>query len=60
MNKFLPYPIFVLVSIIAFNITAFAVVLQMDMLIFNAIVYKIIAWLVAAIAWYLAYKYRYK
>lgn len=60
MNKFLPYPIFVLASIIAFNITAFAAVLQLDMLIFNATVYKIISWLVAAIAWYLAYRYRYK
>jgi len=60
MNKFLPYPIFVLVSIIAFNITAFTVLLQLDMLIFNAIVYKVIAWLLTAIAWYLAYKYRYK
>ncbi len=60
MNKFLPYPIFVLLSIIAFNITAFAAVLQLNMLIINATVYKIISWLVAAIAWYLAYRYRYK
>jgi hypothetical protein len=60
MNKFLPYPIFILVSIIAFNITAFTVILQLDMLIFNSIIYKAIAWLFTAIAWYLAYKYRYK
>jgi len=58
MNKLLPYPLFVLFSIIAFNFTAFAFVLQMDMLIFNATVYKVIAWLVTAGAWSLAYIFR--
>ena len=58
MNKLLPYPFFVLFSMIAFNITAFTVILQMDMLIFNATVYKVIAWLVTAGSWSLAYIYR--
>jgi hypothetical protein len=58
MNKLLPYPFFVLISMIAFNITAFTVILQLDMLIFNATVYKVIAWLATAGAWSLAYIYR--
>ena len=60
MNKLLPYPFFVLYSILAFNITAFTVVLQMDILIFNATVYKIIAWLLTAGSWTIAYIYRNK
>jgi hypothetical protein len=60
MSKFLPYPFFVIFSIIAFNITAFATLLQMDLLIFNAIIYKVIAWLATAGAWSLAYKFRNK
>lgn len=58
MNKFLPYPFFVLFSIVAFNITAFAVVLQMNLLIFNATVYKVIAWLLTVVAWTIAYIFR--
>jgi hypothetical protein len=58
MNKLLPYPFFFLFSIIAFNFTAFSVFLQMDMLIFNATVYKVIAWLATAGFWSLAYIYR--
>ncbi|MGB9093267.1 MAG: hypothetical protein WCB93_04075 [Gallionella sp.] len=58
MNKFLPYPLFVLSSVVAFNITAFAAVLQLNMLIINAAVYKIIAWLVTVVAWTLVYFFR--
>jgi hypothetical protein len=60
MNKLLPYPFFVLYAIIAFNVTAFTVLLQLDFLIFNATVFKIIAWLATAVAWTLAYVYRNK
>jgi hypothetical protein len=60
MNKFLPYPLFITFSIVAFNITAFSVLLQMDVLVFNATVYKVIAWLLTAGAWTLAYLYRHK
>jgi hypothetical protein len=58
MNKFLPYPLFVLFSIVAFNITAFTVMLQMDLLIFNATVFKAIAWLITVGAWTLVYFFR--
>ncbi len=58
MNKFLPYPLFVLFSIVAFNITAFSVILQMDLLIFNATVYKVIAWLLTVGAWTAVYFFR--
>lgn len=58
MNKFLPYPLFVLFSVVAFNITAFAVVLQLNMLIISATVYKVIAWLVTVVAWTVVYFFR--
>jgi hypothetical protein len=58
MKSLLPYPFFVLFSMIAFNATAFTVLLQMDFLIFNAIIFKIIAWLLTAGSWYLVYVYR--
>jgi hypothetical protein len=60
MNKLLPYPLFVLFSMLAFNVTAFTVILQMDMLIFNATIIKVIAWLATAGSWTLAYIYRNK
>jgi hypothetical protein len=60
MNKLLPYPFFVLFSMLAFNITAFTVMLQMDMLIFHATLLKVIAWLATAGSWSLAYIYRNK
>jgi hypothetical protein len=58
MNKLLPYPFFILFSIIAFNITAFTVILQLDMLIINATVYKVIAWLLTAGSWTIVYMNR--
>ena len=58
MNKLLPYPYFVLSAILAFNITAFSVILQMDILVFNATVYKVIAWLLTAGSWAIVYIYR--
>ncbi len=60
MNKLLPYPLFVLFSMIAFNVTAFTVILQMDFLIFHATVIKVIAWLLTGGSWNLAYIYRNK
>lgn len=55
MNKLIPYPFFIISSIIAFNITAFAVVLQLDVLIINATVYKVISWLVSSGSWTIVY-----
>ncbi len=60
MNKLLPYPFFVLFSMLAFNLTAFTVMLQMNMLVFNGIIIKIIAWLLVVGSWSLAYIYRNK
>jgi hypothetical protein len=60
MKKLLPYPFFILFSMIAFNATAFAVLLQMDILIFHATIFKVIAWLATAGSWTLAYIYRNK
>jgi hypothetical protein len=55
MLKILPY--FILCSIIAINISALTVVLQMD-LIDTSITAKIISWTLTACAWSLAYVYR--
>lgn len=58
MNKLFPYPFFVLFAIFAFNITAFTVILQLDMLVFNATVYKVIAWLITSGSWIIVYIFR--
>ena len=47
-----------LFSIIAFNTTAFAVVLQMNLLFFNATIFKIIAWILTVSAWTIVYFFR--
>ena len=60
MNKLFPYPYFVLLSIIAFNITAFTVVLQLDMLIIDSIAAKVISWIVTVAAWTIVYLFRNK
>ena len=60
MNKLFPYPYFVLLSIIAFNITAFTVVLQLDMLIIDSIAAKVISWIVTVAAWTVVYIFRNK
>lgn len=54
------FPLIILFAIIAFNVTVFAVMLQMDWLIFHALILKIIAWVAAAGAWYLTYVNRNK
>ena len=48
-------PLFVVYAIVAFNITAFAVLLQMDMLIFDSNFEKALAWIVAVGVWQLSY-----
>ena len=58
MNKLLPYPLFVLFSMISFNFTALAVLLQIDFLETYSIITKVVAWLLAAGTWYLIYVYR--
>jgi hypothetical protein len=53
-------PAVILYMIIAFNITAFSVVLQLDMLIIDSVTAKVISWAVTIAAWYLAYVKRNK
>ena len=60
MNKLLPYPLFVLFSMISFNLTALAVLLQIDFPEPFTITAKVIAWLFAAVSWYLVYLFRNK
>ena len=48
-------PAVIVYMIIAFNITAFTVILQLDMLIFKSVTIKIISWTLTVGAWYLAY-----
>lgn len=60
MNKLFPYPLFVVTSMISFNFTALAVLLQIDFLETYSIITKVIAWLFAAGTWGLVYVYRNK
>jgi len=48
-------PAVIVYMIIAFNVTAFTVLLQFDYLIFNSAIIKIIAWALTIGLWYLAY-----
>ena len=48
-------PMVIVYMIIAFNITAFTVFLQLDYLKFNSIYLKIIFWILTIGAWALAY-----
>ncbi len=51
-------PFFVLSSIVAFNITLFALFLQMDWLMFHSGLGKVITWAAAVGAWHIAYTFR--
>jgi hypothetical protein len=53
-------PLSVFIAMIAFNITAFTIFLQLDMLIFNSIIVKIIAWTLTIGAWTMVYLKRNK
>jgi len=50
----------IIYAMIAVNISAFTLLLQLDMLIFNALVLKLIAWVLTIAAWTLTYKKRKK
>jgi len=50
--------IFVIFAILALNLTVFAVALQMDILVFQSDLAKILAWAVAVGSWHMAYKFR--
>ena len=51
----LKLPLSIIYAIIAFNITAFCVLLQLDILIFHAFMLKLLAWTVAVGMWSSAY-----
>lgn len=51
-------PLSVIYAMLAFNITAFAVLLQIDMLIFHAVIAKFITWTIAVGTWSMAYANR--
>ncbi len=49
------FPLIVIYAIIAFNITVFATLLQLDVLIFHAPVAKAVTWGLGITAWVFAY-----
>lgn len=53
-------PLSIIYAMIAFNLTAFTVLLQMDVLIFHSIIFKIIAWAITLGAWFMTYANRKK
>jgi hypothetical protein len=56
----LKLPQSIIYAMIAFNITAFTILLQLDMFFFKALTAKLIAWALTIIAWTLVYKKRKK
>jgi hypothetical protein len=54
------FPQFIIFAIIAFNITAFTVLLQLDFFFFNSPIEKISAWAVTLWAWRVTWKRRNK
>lgn len=53
-------PQMIIYAVVAFNITAFTGMLQMDLLIFNSPVVKAVAWVATIAAWALTYVNRNK
>ncbi len=53
-------PLIVLYAIIAFNITTFATLLQLDILIYHSPIAKGLIWALAGVAWGFAYAHRNK
>lgn len=54
------FPLVVIFAIVAFNITIFTLMLQMDILIFHSPIFKAISWLCTIGAWVLTYTNRNK
>lgn len=51
-------PMVIIYMIVAFNLTAFTLLLQFNYLIFNALWLKIFFWLLTIGAWWLSYQKR--
>jgi hypothetical protein len=56
----LKLPQSIIYAMVAVNITAFTLLLQLDMFFFNAPIAKFIAWVLTIAAWTLVYKKRHK
>jgi len=56
----LKLPQSIIYAMIAVNITAFTILLQLDMFFFNALLLKLIAWAFTIGSWTLTYKKRKK
>ncbi len=54
------FPLIVIYAVVAFNITAFAALLQLDVLIYHALSAKLVAWTLAMAAWTLTFVFRNK
>lgn len=54
------FPLVILYSIVAFNITAFTFLLQINWLEFQSTPEKLVAWAFTAAAWEIAYLNRHK
>jgi hypothetical protein len=50
--------VFALLAVLALNLTMFAVALQMDLLIIQSDLAKVLAWAFAVGSWHMAYKFR--
>ena len=54
------FPLLIVYAVIAFNVSAFAILLQMDMLTFQSTIAKLAAWAFTAGAWGITYLNRNK
>ncbi len=54
------FPLVILYAIIAFNLSVFSLMLQMDMLIFHSPIAKAVFWALTLGAWVFAYRNRAK
>ncbi len=54
------FPLLIVYAIVAFNLTSFSVLLQMDLLVFNSPIAKVVAWALTIGAWALTFVNRNK
>lgn len=54
------FPMVIVYAVIAFNLTVFSLMLQMDMLVFHSVIAKVIFWALTVGAWVLTYVKRNK
>ena len=54
------FPLLIIYAIVAFNLTSFSIMLQMDLLVFNSPIAKVVAWVLTIAAWGLTFANRNK